>query len=305
MKLSMTTFGLDICFNEKEAVRMLAESGFDAVDLSLSAMLEDDHPYNAPDRLQKARQLREYGQSLGVTFNQTHSLYPVYRQDDYAFNTSAFRKILNTIEVSAEIGAKHIVVHPFSVDYGSEWNRNLDYFGALEPYLKDAGIKIALENTFRYAPARTKTSVGISGIHLVQTQTPISRKSMERVCGRSRSLLAMLESLDERCYAACLDIGHCLLMHEEPEDAIRILGNRLESLHVHDNDGVSDLHAIPYDRTGCVDWDGVTLALNEIGYQGDFTLEACNYVLAFPDELKMDALKLLERTGRYLMDRVR
>lgn len=304
MKLSMTTFGLDICFGEWEAVRMLAESGFDAVDLSLSAMLNDDHPYNGKDYLSKAKQLRNYGESLGISFNQTHSLYPVYKQDDYTFNTSTFRKMLNTIEVSAAIGAKHIVVHPFSVDYGSEWNRNLDYFGTLEPYLRDAGIKIALENTFRYVPARKKKNIAISGINLIETEDVIPRKSMERIGGQSRSLLAMLEALDERCYAACLDVGHSLLVHEEPEDAIRILGNRLESLHIHDNDGVTDLHAIPYDRTGCINWDAVTAALKETGYRGDFTMEACNYLLCFPDALKMDALRLLERTGRYLMERI-
>ena len=42
---------------------------------------------------------------------------------------------------------------------------------------------------------------------------------------------------------------------------------------MHDNNGVSDFHWVPY--TGVIDWGDFTKALHEIGYEGPVCLETC------------------------------
>ena len=63
-----------------------------------------------------------------------------------------------------------------------------------------------------------------------------------------------------------------------------------------------DDHGIPF--TGKIEWDGVCAALKAIGYKGDFTFEADTAINKYPDPLKADAEKLLQKTGRYLINRI-
>ena len=55
-------------------------------------------------------------------------------------------------------------------------------------------------------------------------------------------------------------------------ELIRTLGHHLQALHLHDNDGWHDSHAIPF--TMDIDFEAVIKALHDIGYTGYFTLEA-------------------------------
>jgi sugar phosphate isomerase/epimerase len=59
----------------------------------------------------------------------------------------------------------------------------------------------------------------------------------------------------------CLDLGHA---HIEPgiPEAIQILGNRVGSVHVHDNHGLRDEHLWPGD--GTIDWPAAVKALKAL-----------------------------------------
>ena len=75
---------------------------------------------------------------------------------------------------------------------------------------------------------------------------------------------------------------------------------RLQALHVHDNDFLEDSHTMPF--TCKIDFSALVTALKEIGYEGDFTLEADHFLEKFPLPLVPDALALLHKTGRFLAD---
>ena len=47
------------------------------------------------------------------------------------------------------------------------------------------------------------------------------------------------------CFGFCLDTGHLLLCSQEVKNSLLKLGNRMDAMHVHDNDGVSDKHLAP------------------------------------------------------------
>jgi sugar phosphate isomerase/epimerase len=103
---------------------------------------------------------------------------------------------------------------------------------------------------------------------------------------------------------ACLDIGHAPLVGVDPCELIRALGrDRLKALHVHDVDGINDLHTLPY--LSKINWDSVCAALKEIGYEGDLTFEAGNFVTPLPTELSAAAAKFMVAAGRHLIDKIR
>ena len=61
-------------------------------------------------------------------------------------------------------------------------------------------------------------------------------------------------------------------------------------------------HTMPFTKN--LNWEAITRALAEIGYEGDFTFEADSFYEGFPPQLVPDACKLMERTGRYLVGRI-
>ncbi len=67
-------------------------------------------------------------------------------------------------------------------------------------------------------------------------------------------------------------------------------------------DGIADLHTLPY--FGITDWDKVTKALAEIGYDGDFTFEAYTFFGGKPEELLVDTAKYMASVGRSLIDSI-
>ena len=71
----------------------------------------------------------------------------------------------------------------------------------------------------------------------------------------------------------CFDSGH--EKYYSPQcDLLNLYGDKLIALHLHDNNGKEDTHALPF--TGCVDWSRITNKLKEIPYKGAIALETLN-----------------------------
>jgi len=71
----------------------------------------------------------------------------------------------------------------------------------------------------------------------------------------------------------CFDVGHANIM-EGVEEAFAIMGPRVRSTHVHDNNGVDDRHLFPLVREGGrVDWDKAMRVLRSRGGQYPLLLE--------------------------------
>ena len=111
--------------------------------------------------------------------------------------------------------------------------------------------------------------------------------------------------LDSPWITACLDLGHCGLVGQLPQNMIRALGHdRLGSLHIHDNGYKLDEHNLPY--MGKIDWDEVTKALGEIDYTGDFTYEVRLQNLNSSADAKLLSLALdyAAKIGKHLVAKV-
>ncbi len=81
-------------------------------------------------------------------------------------------------------------------------------------------------------------------------------------------------------------------------------------LHIHENDGIADLHQLPFtftrtrENTSVLDWEGVLRALKEIGFEDALSFETAPVLDCFPVELKEDALHMIARIGEYFKTRI-
>jgi sugar phosphate isomerase/epimerase len=68
----------------------------------------------------------------------------------------------------------------------------------------------------------------------------------------------------------CLDFGHAHL-DGDVLDAVETVSEHLVATHVHDNNGRTDDHLLPF--AGTIDWAGTLLAVQKVGYDGPFMFE--------------------------------
>jgi sugar phosphate isomerase/epimerase len=96
-----------------------------------------------------------------------------------------------------------------------------------------------------------------------------------------------LEGLD---VGICLDYGHAHLMGDL-SDAIETVSGHLWTTHVHDNDGRTDDHRVPF--AGRIDWDAAMMETQKIGYDGVLMFEVAN--TGDPIEVLKRTVKARER----------
>jgi sugar phosphate isomerase/epimerase len=89
--------------------------------------------------------------------------------------------------------------------------------------------------------------------------------------GSADELIALLEDrLDLSGLGICLDTGHARLLGDVT-DAVETVAEYLVTTHLHDNNGKTDDHLLPFD--GAIDWPGVLMAFRKVGYDGVWMFE--------------------------------
>jgi sugar phosphate isomerase/epimerase len=145
-------------------------------------------------------------------------------------------KLHGAIDSCSNYAIKTLVVHPTDTTSPppvSEVGKT--YFRGLIRYAKSMNVDLAFENIER--PEYLDTIFG---------------------------------ECDDTNVRLCYDLGHenCF---SKGSDVLGKYGKRLKALHIHDNDGNSDQHAIPFD--GNIDMDRFVSKLKELEYYGMITLE--------------------------------
>lgn len=283
MKISTQTEVMFRRFGDAEGIRLLAEAGWDALDYSMFDINPATSVLTRSDYREYARSLREKAESYGLRFNQAHAPFPSYRHGNDEYNTMIFDLIVRSMEIASILGAEIIIVHP--ITHGSTYDErkaiNMVFYNRLKPYCEKFGITVALENMWGHADGHV---------------TPAA-------CSTEAEFVDYIDSLDEKCFCACLDIGHGEMKGSGAFSSVSMIralgGKRLRSLHVHDNDKIGDLHTLPFTRS--IRWQEIVDALIEIDYPGVFTFEADNFIAGFPAELSLEASKLMAAVGRYLV----
>ena len=113
--------------------------------------------------------------------------------------------------------------------------------------MEKTGVNILVENTLRHHVAK-------GGYYLL----------------KGNDFVEFLEYVNHPLLNAVWDTGHGMADGCQYEN-ITAIGKYLKGLHIHDNNGQSDQHAMPY--MGVLNLDSVINALIDIDYKGYFTYE--------------------------------
>ncbi len=148
--------------------------------------------------------------------------------------------VKNRIEMTARLGADVIIMHLPSQLAPAEranplWAGLFQSLDELQPLAKRRGVRIALEN------------------------------------GDFDAVGGLLGQFGPEYLGLCYDSGHGNVSGDGL-DRLETLKDRLISIHLHDNDGKSDLHRLPF--TGTVDWARLARILAGSSYRKGVSLES-------------------------------
>jgi sugar phosphate isomerase/epimerase len=177
---------------------------------------------------------REMGRAGAPAVNVLHP--------EKARRIDAMDEIKRALEAAEYIPFRNLVVHlggredgwsPRTIEYGLT---ALEHLGA---FARPLGVRLLVENL---------TSEPTTPEHLI----------------------TILEMGHLNNVGICLDLGHAHMTVGIPE-AIATLGERIASVHVHDNHGMKDEHLWPGD--GTIDWPATTTALKALKAEPATVLE--------------------------------
>ena len=302
MKLSVQTFGTLEMIGLEKGMAAIAAAGFDALDLGLDGFYKweelskgikcgffsDDNFYAYLDSV------KAEADKYGIEIGQVHAPFPLFVPKSEQGSANVKEDVAKSIAACSRLNCPRIVIHPIfdgSARYPSmtkeeEYKANMEYYSSLIPLLKEHKVVCCLENMWM--------------------QDSKTKKIYAGCCSDINETIRYIDELNaiagERLFGFCLDIGHLLLVGQDPCYWIEMLGDRLETLHTHDNNGVDDQHILPY--LGCANWERFVLGLRKIGYSRNFSFEVSCFNRKFPNELIPAALKFTADMGRYFIGRI-
>lgn len=294
----------------EEGFSILKRAGFTSADFSLNSYLMNTSLYQLEKNSffdKSIQELENYfmphkngADTAGIRINQMHMPYPVYvpmankELNDYLWKEVAPKSMM----ICAFFGCSYIVIHGcklarFLGSEEEEWKRTEQFIESIAPLAKDLGITICIENLYD----------SIAG-HLVEGPCCDVKKAVERID-------RINEKYQTEVLGFCFDTGHANLVGIDFESFITGLGDRLKVLHIHDNDGVADLHQIPFtfaknrENIASTDWGGFIRGLRNIKFNKVLSFETAPVISTFPDLMKLDTLSFIAKIGQYFAGEIK
>lgn len=310
MQIGVQTKNVVYDTRPEEGFSILKGAGFACADFSLNSYLMNTSLYQLEKNSffdKSIEDLENYflphkngADAAGIRINQMHMPYPVYvpmankELNDYLWKEVAPKSMM----ICAFFGCPYIVIHGCKLAHflGSEeeeWKRTEQFIESIAPLAKELGITICIENLYD----------SIAG-HLVEGPCCDARKAVERID-------RINEKYKAEVLGFCFDTGHANLVGIDFEGFITCLGDRLKVLHIHDNDGVSDLHQIPFtfaknrENLASTDWTGFIRGLRNIKFDKVLSFETAPVISTFPDLMKQDTLSFIAKIGQYFAGEVK
>lgn len=288
--------------NPEAAFGFIKECGFEAVDFGLNMHIHtlkvrvgEVHGFYDADvetLLEYYRPIKAAADKCGIAFAQAHGPYPMWVEEYPEIHEYLLTVVEKMCAICQLLECPILVVHPMIIpnrDGGFE--RNLEMYRKLMPAAKKYGVQICLENMFI-----TKN------VH----KTGAACSNMEEVC---RYIDTLNGEAGEPLFGFCYDVGHATLTSNDILEDLLTLGHRLTALHIHGNDAMKDLHAIPYlvrttKKEFTVDWESFLEGLRRIGYRGTLNLESAGSLSQLPQELMKPMLQYGSAVCAYFKKRI-
>jgi len=216
------------------AADFLADAGFDGADLSLDQLEPDGDDVLRSVLYGFGNRAAARGLSLPLSHRPFYLPIPYFRIAMSRFS----REIASGIRAAAMLKIPDAVIHPI-VRHESRRNRNawvsenLAFLSPLRELAGRFGVRLCIEN---------------------MTGKPYASHPSEAVFGsRAEDILELANCLDADL---CWDFGHANLTGLCQSVELEKLRGRVRVLHIHDNDGVTDSHLIPFQGgSAAVDWE--------------------------------------------------
>lgn len=248
----MTVYGLAAKFfsdcSQAEAIRMIADAGFGAVELHPGARALGnwvDHPAETGAALRAAglRPWSVHADGAGANLS----------AKDEEDRQRAIEIAVSSFPLARDLGAEVVVCHPnapkapfLPEDYDASLQRSRQSLEVLAREAERVGIRIALENMIP--------------------------RPHKRPAQRVTELLTLIDGLGTHM-GICIDTGHNNVAGAPLPEAIREAGASLFTLHLNDNHGEFDRdeHLLPGE--GTIDWEACMEALADVGFSAPRILE--------------------------------
>ena len=242
-----------------------------------------------------ANEVKAAALKYGIAIDQCHAPMPSFISGATESANEIFRDyMVKAIEFCGFCGVKNLIIHPVfdgsfrypKMTKEDEIMANFDFYTSFIPLLKKNNVSCCLENMF--------------------TQDWKTKKIYTACCSDMNEAIYYIDAFnriaEEEIFGFCLDIGHLLLLGLDTKTCMEKLGSRIKALHIHDNDGVDDLHLSPY--LGVTDWERFLKGLIAIDYNGNLNFENCGSLKQVPPALLPSVLRTTADIGNFFRARI-
>lgn len=255
MKLATTTGDFSIYYQDRSIaapINAFPATPFRHLDMSFYRIIYKDSPWLAPgDGWKKeVEDSLKLAQTYGYDFVQAHAPDGEHFQDGEA-RDALILATKRSIEACRMLDIPFTVIHCAQCGEGIDRFRkeNIAFLKLFEETAEQSGVDILIENSADlWAPQYYLNNGKLMREFLDEAQMP-------------RLFLNW-------------DVGHANVQGLDQYSDILAMGDKLRALHVQDNCGNGDAHAMP--MTGTTNFDDLIRGLLQIGYQGPFTFEGGN-----------------------------
>lgn len=161
------------------------------------------------------------------------------------------------------------------------WHEGEDGENLINQYLKDLdklskyGVKMVCIHLTSKSEAYAPNEIGLKRVKKIVEYAKTKNITVifenVRIWGY---LEYVFDNLNYDNMGICFDSGHyhCYFNDKFIWDKFK---NKIFLLHLHNNDKTDDLHFLPFDENGTIDWKELVNNLKEANYNGSIILESC------------------------------
>lgn len=264
----------DYFFSIQDSIKALHEAGFSDIDITWASYSKRGCEFASPQWRKWVDDIGECLARYGMKANQSHAAFYLHTlpQEELDFHELMVDRAL---EASGILGIPWTVMHILRIrdincsDKARGMEENVKYFAPYAGIARKYHTGIAIEN-------------GLTGFY-----------------HSAGELLELVSRLNDDVFGLCWDTGHANITGQDQPAAVRQMGSKLKCLHINDNDGVKDLHQLPY--FGTVDFPLIMQALKDIEFDGVLTYECPKTTKNLPPEVRPQALKLAAGVAENLL----
>ena len=232
-----------------------AENGFEAMELPIL-------PGHFRATAQEIEHVRNWLVQYGLKVASVHCDFEVLDPPDLEAFKRAREVILSNLDLTAELGATHLVFHSYI--FADPDNIMVDEDGHLHPGLS---LFEGLDDPTSGALERAQDGMAFYADEAIRRGVVIALETDTQKCDR---LLDMIATADPAGCGICMDTGHAQIDSDAAE-LTRQMAHRIVCTHLQDNHGKRDLHLPPF--KGVIDWEALLRELGRTGYNGRYTFE--------------------------------